>query len=112
MAFASVDMTSPTRSRTWKKCRHTRRNSGSTLPVSRVVQGDEMFLECRAGRVAFIDMPTFMHEVKENVEEVVEQLRKEPKVRRLTSPVGAFRLQYVFEREQGLLESDAIFATP
>jgi hypothetical protein len=74
-------------------------------PVSRVVDGDEMFFECRNGKVAFIDMPAFMHEIKNNMEGIADLLRAEYKVRRVTGAVGAFRLQYVFERERGLLES-------
>ena len=78
-------------------------------PVSRVVQGEELFFECRGNKIAFIDMPAFLHEVKQNTDDVVNQLRKEPKVRRLTAPVGAFRLQYTFEREGGLMESNSNF---
>ncbi len=78
-------------------------------PVSRVVQGEEMFFECRGGKVAFIDMPAFLHEVKADAEGVVELLRKEYKVTRVTAPVGAFRLQYFFERERGILDSPGNF---
>jgi hypothetical protein len=78
-------------------------------PVSRVVQGEEMFFECRGGKVAYIDMPAFMHEIKDNMDGMAELLAKQYKVERVTSPVGAFRLQYVFERERGLLESNHNF---
>jgi hypothetical protein len=78
-------------------------------PVSRVVDSDEMFFECRSGKVAFIDMPAFMHEIRSSTDGIVELLRTEYKVRRLTQPVGAFRLQYFFERERGPLESPASF---
>ena len=76
-------------------------------PLSREVQGEELFFECRSGKVAFIDMPAFLHEVRENTEEVAKLLRKEYKVRRVTAPVGAFRLQYFFEREGGLMDASA-----
>jgi hypothetical protein len=79
-------------------------------PVSRAVSGDEVFFECRGGRVAFIDMPAFMHEIHDHMDDIPDLLRKEAKVRRLTSPVGAFRLQYVFEREQTLLDSSTNFS--
>jgi hypothetical protein len=75
-------------------------------PVSRVVQGEEMFFECRGGKVTYIDMPAFMHEIHDNMDGMAELLAKQYKVERVTSPVGAFRLQYVFERERGLLESN------
>jgi hypothetical protein len=78
-------------------------------PVSRVVDSDEMFFECRSGKVAFIDMPAFMHEIKNNSEGIIDLLRTDYKVRRVTGPVGAFRLQYFFERERGLLESATNF---
>jgi hypothetical protein len=78
-------------------------------PVSRVVQGDEMYFECRGGKVTYIDMPAFMHEIKENMEGIVDLLRTEYKVSRATGPVGAFRVQYVIERERGLLESSTNF---
>ena len=78
-------------------------------PVSRAVAGNEVFFECRGGRVAFIDMPAFMHEIQDNMESIPDLLRKQIKVRRVTEPVGAFRLQYFFEREQGLLESPSNF---
>ena len=78
-------------------------------PVSRAVQGDEMFFECRGGRVAFIDMPAFLHEIDEATEGMAELLRKEYKVSRVTSTVGAFRLHYFYERERGLLESATNF---
>jgi hypothetical protein len=74
-------------------------------PVSRVVQGDEMFFECRGGRVAFIDMPSFMQEIRDNSDEIGKQLRTEARVQRVTSQIGAFRLQYGFEREGGLVDA-------
>ncbi len=67
------------------------------------------FFECRGGRVAFIDMPAFMHEIRDNTDDIPNLLRKEGRVRRVTSPVGAFRLQYTFEREQSLLDSPGDF---
>jgi hypothetical protein len=78
-------------------------------PVSRAVQGEELFFECRGGKVAFIDMTAFMHEVKANMDGIAELLAREPKVTRVTAPVGAFRLQYFFERERGLLDSPTNF---
>jgi hypothetical protein len=79
-------------------------------PVSRAVSGDEVFFECRGGRVAFIDMPAFMHEIHDHMEDIPDLLRKEARVRRITSSVGAFRLQYVFEREQTFLDSPTNFS--
>jgi hypothetical protein len=78
-------------------------------PVSRAVSGDEVFFECRGGRVTFIDMPAFMHEIHDHMDDIPDLLRKEAKVRRVTNAVGAFRLQYVFEREQSFGESPGNF---
>lgn len=78
-------------------------------PVSRAVSGDEVFFECRGGRVAFIDMPAFLHEIKGNMADMPDLLRKQAEVRRVTNEVGAFRLRYVFERERSLLDSPSDF---
>ena len=74
-------------------------------PVSRKVQADEMFFECRAGRVAFIDLPALMQEIQSKLEDKVVQLRTSWKVDDVTGPVGAFRLRYVVEREQDAVEA-------
>src|SRR5438105_13371014 len=74
-------------------------------PVSRVVDGDELFFECREGKAAFIDMPAFMHEIKSSMDGVADLLRKERKLTRVTPDLGSFRLRYFFEREGSLLES-------
>ena len=75
-------------------------------PVSRAVSGDEVFFECLNGRVAFIDMPAFMHEIRDNMTDIPDLLKRQGQVRRATNEVGAFRLQYVFERELSPLTSD------
>jgi hypothetical protein len=68
-------------------------------PVSRTVQADEAFFECRAGRVAYIDMPAFLQEVQAGLDGKVDELRTRWKVDAATRPVGAFQLRYVVERE-------------
>jgi len=78
-------------------------------PVSRVVEGDEIYFECRGNKVTFIDMPAFMYEIKGNIDGIPDLLRKEYKIRRVTAPVGAFRLVYLFERERGLMDSNNNF---
>ncbi|MCI0641457.1 MAG: hypothetical protein L0Y72_04325 [Gemmataceae bacterium] len=74
-------------------------------PVSRVVQAEEVFFECRGGKVTFIDMPAFLHEVRRDMQDISELLQKEPKITRTTAAVGPFRLRYTFEREQGILSA-------
>ncbi len=76
-------------------------------PVSRVVDGDELFLECRGGKVAFIDMAAFLHEIRQDIESIGDLMRKQAKVVRNTNTVGAFRLRYTFERSGGLFESSS-----
>lgn len=74
-------------------------------PVSRLVEGDELFFECRNGRVTFIDLPAFLHEVQAGARDVADQLRTQAKVTRTTRAVGAFRLRYTFERDVSLLDA-------
>src|SRR5262249_11673731 len=78
-------------------------------PVSRIVDGEELFFECRSGKAAFIDMPAFMHEIKSSMQGMADLLRKERQVTRVTSEVGSFRLRYVFERDSSMLESPSSF---
>lgn len=74
-------------------------------PVSRVVHADEMFFECRRGRVTFIDLPAFMQEIRATLEDKVGTLRTQWQVSAVTAPVGAFRLRYVVEREKNAMDS-------
>jgi len=74
-------------------------------PVSRTVQADEVFFECRNGRVTFIDLPAFMQEVQGRFQDAVGQLRNNWKIDEVTRPVGAFRLRYVIEREPDSIEA-------
>lgn len=73
-------------------------------PVSQAVRGEELFFECRAGRVAFIDLPTFMQEYKVSLDEIGVELRTTWRVERTTTPVGPYRLRYVVERERTPLD--------
>src|SRR5262245_2374130 len=63
-------------------------------PVSRTVRGDELFFECKGGKVTFIDLQAFLHEMQAGGDGVAEELRKRAKVERLSSQIGAFRLRY------------------
>ncbi len=73
-------------------------------PVSRSVHSDEIFFECRGGRVCYIDLPAFLREMKSNAEEVVQELKTSYRVERTTSAIGPYRLRYVFERERTPLD--------
>jgi hypothetical protein len=73
-------------------------------PVSRAVHADEMFFECRHGRITFIDLPAFMQEVHATLDDRVSTLRTQWQVSATTAPAGPFRLHYTVEREKGTLE--------
>lgn len=81
-------------------------------PVSRTVQADEVFFECKGGRVAFIDLPAFLQEVQGKFQDAAAQLRTNWKVDDVTRPVGAFRLRYVVEREPDAVEAFGAGAKP
>ncbi len=74
-------------------------------PVSRPVHIDEVLFECKAGRVTYVDLPAFLAEVKQTLEEKAEPLRRQWQIATCTSPVGAFRLCYTLERERDLFSS-------
>ncbi len=73
-------------------------------PLSRAVHSDEMFFECRAGRVTYIDLPAFLQEVKQSLEEISGELKSTWRVERTTASVGAYRLRFVVERERSALD--------
>ena len=81
-------------------------------PVSRSVQADEVFFECRSDRVTFIDLQAFLQEIQSKLDDKVAQLRTSWKVDDATRPVGAFRLRYVIEREQDAAEAFGAAAKP
>jgi hypothetical protein len=68
-------------------------------PLSRAVRSDEMFFECKDGRVTYIDLPTFMRDVKASMDEIGQELKAARRVERITPPVGAYRLRYAVDRE-------------
>jgi hypothetical protein len=74
-------------------------------PVSRAVHADEMFFECRHGRVTYIDLPAFMQEIRSTLDERAGALKTQWQVAATTAPAGPFRLHYVVEREKSTLES-------
>jgi hypothetical protein len=74
-------------------------------PVSRVLQSEELFMECRRGRVTVIDLGALYDEVRKVLHDQGEKLRMQREVCDVTPPVGAFRLRYVVERERELHEA-------
>jgi hypothetical protein len=69
-------------------------------PVSRVVDAEERFFECKAGRVTFIDLPAFMQEVRGSLDAASTELKTTWRVERKTAPVGPYRLRFAVERER------------
>jgi hypothetical protein len=74
-------------------------------PVSQAVRADEMFFECKEGRVTFIDLPAFLHEVRTGLDDRANELKAQWQVTHTTAPVGAFRMRYTLEREKGALDA-------
>lgn len=73
-------------------------------PLSKAVQIEEMFFECKNGRVTYIDLPAFMNEVKSSMDDISRELRTTFRVERTTSSVGAFKLRYAIERERSVTD--------
>jgi hypothetical protein len=74
-------------------------------PISRPVHSEELHFECRQGRVSFIDIQAFLIEVRQRLEDEVNQLRTQWAVDGVTGPIGAFRLRYTVEREKSALDT-------
>lgn len=81
-------------------------------PVSRPIRSDEVFFECRSGKVTYIDLAAFNHEMRDNVRDKVDALRTQWEVSATTAPVGAFRMRYVIERERDYAEALAPGGAP
>lgn len=73
-------------------------------PVSRPVQADEFFFECKNGRVTFIDIASLVTEIRQEIEQKGKVLRDTWQTEEMTPPVGAFRLRYELERERSLTD--------
>ncbi len=74
-------------------------------PVSKAVQIEEMFFECKDGRVTYIDLPSFLNEIKLSMDELAQELKTTYRVERTTGSVGAYRLRFAIERERTALEA-------
>jgi hypothetical protein len=81
-------------------------------PVSRVLQSDELFLECHKGRVTAIDLGGLYGEVRKALHDQGEKLRTQREISDLTPAVGGFRMRYVVERERELHEEVVPGLTP
>jgi len=77
---------------TQKKVLHYR------TPVSKIVEGEELMFECKGGKVSYIDVPAFMHEIKSAVnDDKIREIAKAGSWNATTSAIGAFRLRFSFQ---------------
>ncbi len=74
-------------------------------PISHPVTSDELFFECRNGKVAYIDLRGLREELRREIEDKKDLLRHQWEVSGDVGPVGAFRLHYVLERERSGLDA-------
>lgn len=74
-------------------------------PLSKTVQIEEMFFECKNGKVTYIDLPAFMEEMKQSLDDVSRELRTTFRVERTTGAIGPYKLRYVIERERTVMDS-------
>lgn len=68
-------------------------------PVSQALQSEELMFECRAGRVALIDVGALLEEVRQSVRSKRDQFDSLWQFTDVTPPIGAFRLRYELERD-------------
>jgi hypothetical protein len=74
-------------------------------PVSKTVTSDELFFECKHGRVAYLDLPGLMKEIEETFRDKENLLRERFSVEDVTRPSGAFRLRYTIVRRRSAGEA-------
>jgi hypothetical protein len=69
-------------------------------PISQAVHSDELYFECKNGRVTFIDLQAFNIDIDQTKESSARTLRgnNQQKLELTTAAVGPFRLRYTFER--------------
>jgi len=76
-------------------------------PVSTPLQTEELFFECRAGRVAVIDIGAMLEQMHRERDAKARQLATQWEVEGVTDPVGPFRMRYTLEREAGPADGPA-----
>lgn len=76
------------------------------LPLSAPVQTEELFLECKNGRITPIDLAAMLDEIQERLRDQGEQLKTMFELTEVTRAQGPFRLRYTLERERALLEGN------
>jgi hypothetical protein len=74
-------------------------------PVSKTVTSEELFFECKGGKVTFVDLAGFLKEIEQVFPEFKDRLRTEFSVDETTSQIGAFRVRYTVERSRSAGEA-------
>ncbi|MEI7685007.1 MAG: hypothetical protein WCL32_08275 [Planctomycetota bacterium] len=74
-------------------------------PVSKTVTSDEIFFECKNGRVTYLDLPGMMRDIEDGMKEKEELLRERFSVDAVTRPSGAFRVKYTIVRRRNMGEA-------
>jgi hypothetical protein len=74
-------------------------------PVSKTVTSEEIFFECKGGKVTFLDLAGFLREIEGVFPDFKDRLRTQFEVEETTSPIGAFRVKYVVERSRSAGET-------
>lgn len=66
-------------------------------PVSQPVRIDELFFECQAGRVSFIDLQAFKLEVEHQARDLMRQMEKDGRAMTVAGPIGPFRMHFAIQ---------------
>jgi hypothetical protein len=88
-----------------KKLPSAKRSLRYQTPVSQPLQTEELFFECRAGRITLIDVGAMLEQVRRERDEKAKLLATQWQVEGTTGSVGAFRMHYVLERERGPVDA-------
>jgi hypothetical protein len=95
-----------------KRAPSAKRTLRYRTPVSKPLQSEEVFFECRGGRVTLIDVAALLDEVERDFRTQSEKLKSQWEVSAVTSPHGAFRMRYVLERQHDVFEGGPGGAAP
>jgi hypothetical protein len=70
-------------------------------PVSQTLQTEEVFFECKGGRVSLVDVGVMIEEVKRSMGDKGSGANRAWNFANTTSAVGAFRMHYRIEQDPG-----------
>ncbi len=70
------------------------------LPVSKPLGAGELLFECRANRIAFIDLQSLLNQVRQRLSELAKQLTERWETSGETEAIGPFKLRFKVVRER------------